>query len=76
MSAINMENFNCIQIYSVNNGLNLLVDKIWVRDDRVYFRALEELEDFQKLLKKEKNDPKVYSIPAESFYSIRCRVYF
>ncbi len=76
MSIIKMDNFNCIQIYSVNNGLNLLVDKIWVRDDRDYFRALEELEDFQKLLKKEKNDPKVYSIPAESFYSIRCRVYF
>ncbi len=75
MSIIKMENFNCIQIYSVNNGLNLLVDKIWVKDDRVYFRALEELENLQMPLIKEKNDPKVYSIPAESFYSIRCRVY-
>jgi hypothetical protein len=71
-----MENFNCIQIYSVNNDLNLLVDKIWVKDDRVYFRAIKELEHSYKHLRKEENDSKVYSIPADSFYSIRCRVYF
>lgn len=76
MSIIKMENFNCIQIYSVNNDLNLLVDKIWVKDDRVYFRAINELEHSYKHLRKEENDPKVYSIPADSFYSIRCRVYF
>lgn len=76
MSAINMENFNCIQIYSVNNDVNLLVDKIWVKNDRVYFRVLKELEHSHKRLKKEENNPKVYSIPAESFYSIRCRLYF
>ena len=76
MSIIKMEDFNCIQIYSVNNGLSLLVDKIWVKDDRVYFRVIKELEHSHKRLKKEENDPQVYSISAESFYSIRCRVYF
>ena len=76
MSIIKTDNFNCIQIYSVNNDVNLLVDKIRVENDRVYFRALEELEHSHVRLKKEENDPKVYSIPAESFYSIRCRVYF
>ena len=75
MSIIKMENFNCIQIYSVNNDVNVLVDKIWVKDDRVYFRVLDELEHSHKRLRKE-NNPKVYSIHAESFYSIRCRVYF
>ncbi len=77
MSIIKMENFNCIQIYSVNNDVNVLVDKIWVKNDRVYFRVLEELESSltHKRLRKE-NYPKVYSIHAESFYSIRCRLYF
>lgn len=74
MSIIKMENFNCIQIYSVNNDVNVLVDKIWVNEDRVYFRVLEELENSHKRLRKE-NDPKVYSISADSFYSIRCRLY-
>ena len=75
MAIIKMEDFNCIQVYSVNNDVNLLVDKIWINGDRVYFRVLEELENSQKHLRKE-NDPKIYSIPAESFYSIRCRLYF
>jgi len=75
MAIIKMDNFNCIQVYSVNNDVNLLVDKIWVKDDRVYFRVLEELERSHERLRKE-NDLKVYSIPAESFYSIRCRLYF
>ena len=76
MSIIKMDNFNCIQIYSVNNDVNLLVDKIWVENDRVYFRVIKELESSYKRLRKEENDPQVYSISAESFYSIRCRVYF
>lgn len=75
MAIIKMENFNCIQVYSVNNDVNLLVDKIWVKDDRVYFRVLEALEHSHKRLRKE-NDLKVYSINADSFYSIRCRLYF
>ena len=75
MAIIRMENFNCIQVYSVNNDVNLLVDKIWVNNDRVYFRVLEKLQHSQNRLRQEK-DPKVYSIPSESFYSIRCRLYF
>ena len=74
MAIIKMENFNCIQVYSVNNDVNLLVDKIWINNDRVYFRVLEELEISHKQFRKEK-DPKVYSISADSFYSIRCRLY-
>ena len=75
MALIKMENFNCIQVYSMNNDVNLFVDKIWVKNDQVYFRVLEELEHSLKPLRKEE-DPKIYSIPSESFYSIRCRLYF
>jgi hypothetical protein len=70
-----MENFDCFQVYSFNNGVNILVDKMWIKDKRIFFRVLEELEPSQKYFKKE-NESKIYSINADSLYSIRCRLYF
>jgi len=69
-----MENFNCFQVYSINNNVNLLVDKMWVKNNRVYFRVVKELEYPDERLKKE-DDSKIYSIHADSLYSIRCRLY-
>ncbi len=70
-----MEKFDCFQVYSYNNHVNMLVDKIWVKNDRVYFRVLEKLENSHKQLRKEK-ESNVYSIHVNSFFTLRCRLYF
>jgi hypothetical protein len=74
---VRMEKFDCFQVYSYNNSVNMLVDKIWVKDDRVYFRVLEELENSRNhsVLRKEQ-DPNVYSIHVSSLFTLRCKLYF
>ncbi|MFX1340298.1 MAG: hypothetical protein ACFFDK_16940 [Promethearchaeota archaeon] len=72
-----MEKFDCFQVYSYNHSVNMLVDKIWVKNDRVYFRVLEELSNSHKNLElKKEQDPNVYSIHINSFFTIRCKLYF
>ena len=70
-----MEKFDCFQVYSYRNGVNMLVDKIWVKDDRVYFRVLEKLDNSHKHLRKEQ-ESNVYSIHVDSFFTLRCKLYF
>ena len=70
-----MDKLDCFQVYSYNNSVNMLVDKIWVKGDRIYFRVLEELENSQKYLRKE-NTPNVYSIHVNSIFTLRCKLYF
>ena len=70
-----MEKFDCFQVYSYNNRVNMLVDKIWVKDDRVYFRVLKELKNSYKKLRKER-ESNVYSIHVNSLFTLRCRLYF
>ena len=70
-----MEKFDCFQVYSHNDGVNILVDKIWIKEDRIYFRVMEKIENFHSHFRRE-NESNIYSIPANSLYSIRCRLYF
>ncbi|GAH32967.1 unnamed protein product, partial [marine sediment metagenome] len=55
--------------------LNILVDKIWVKDNRIYFRVQEIISGEKRYLRKE-NIPNIYSIPDKDLFSIRCRLYF
>lgn len=70
-----MEKLDCFQVYSYNHSVNVLVDKIWVKNDRIYFRVLEELENSQNHLRKE-HKPNVYSINVSSIFTLRCKLYF
>jgi hypothetical protein len=72
-----MQKLNCFQVYSkgISGEVNLLVDKIWLENDRIYFRVLKKLSTEKNHLKKEKQ-AKIYSIHEKDIYSIRCRLYF
>ncbi len=77
-----MEKFDCFQVYSYNHSVNMLVNKIWVKNDRVYFRVLEELEnsnnhlETRKIRIRKEQDPNVYSIHVNSIFTLRCKLYF
>ncbi|TFG30182.1 MAG: hypothetical protein EU532_01720 [Promethearchaeota archaeon] len=70
-----MEKLDCFQVYSYSDGVNILVDKIWIKEDRIYFRVLKKIYNYHKHFRKE-SESNVYSIPANSLYSIRCKLYF
>ena len=70
-----METLDSFQVYSFNNGVSIMVDKIWIDGNRIFFRVLKELKSAPKYFRRE-NSPKVYSMPADSLYSLRCRLYF
>ena len=71
------EKLTSFQVYSTGNLgiLNILVDKIWVKDNRIYFRVQEIISSGNRNLRKEKI-PNVYSIPEKDLFSIRCRLYY
>ncbi|TFG07876.1 MAG: hypothetical protein EU539_03905 [Promethearchaeota archaeon] len=72
-----MEELLSFQVYSIekNENLNFLADKAWIRNNRIYFRILENLSMDEDDLKKER-EPNIYSINLNEIYSIRCRIYF
>jgi len=72
-----MEKLTSFQVYSAGNigTLNILVDKIWVKDNRIYFRVHKILSIEKTYLKKEKS-PNIYSIHENDLFSIRCKLYF
>jgi len=71
------ENLTSFQVYSTGNFgvLNILVDKIWVNNKRIYFRVRKIITSKDNYLKKERY-PNIYSIHQEDVFSIRCRLYF
>ena len=71
------EKLTSFQVYSTGNLgiLNILVDKMWVKDNRIYFRVQEIISGEKRYLRKEKV-PNIYSIPEKDLFSIRCRLYF
>jgi len=73
---MNLLNLTSFQVYSTGNFgvLNILVDKIWVNDNRIYFRVRKIITSKNSYLKKEKY-PNIYSIPQKDVFSIRCRLY-
>ena len=72
-----MENINCFQVYSNSsqNKVSFLVDKIWIKNKRIFFRVIDELPSKTYHLKKEKGK-NVYSLDESEVYTIRCRLYF
>jgi len=72
-----MEKLTSFQVYSAGNigTLNILVDKIWVKENRIYFRVQKILSIEKTYLRKEKSS-NIYSIHENDLFSIRCRLYF
>ncbi|MFW9785237.1 MAG: hypothetical protein ACFFFB_23355 [Candidatus Heimdallarchaeota archaeon] len=70
------EKITSFHVYSQDNniGLNILVDKIWLENDRVYFRVNEFLSGNKNYLRKEKGKA-IFSIHESFIFSIRCRIY-
>lgn len=75
--ASKTENLECFQVYGQGDkgNLNLLVDKIWLKNNRIYFRVLELLSNEKNRLRKERGY-NIYSIHENEIFTIRCRLYF
>ncbi len=73
---MNTEKLKSFQVYSQEGhiDLNLLVDKIWLENDRIYFRVIEILSRAKNHLRKE-NEHNIYSIHEKNIFSIRCKLY-
>ncbi len=63
-----LEMFSAFQLYStgISNGINIVVDRLWIEKNKVYFRVLEGIPLNQKYFKKE-YESNVYSISREDF---------
>ncbi|MBD3255058.1 MAG: hypothetical protein GF383_08185 [Candidatus Lokiarchaeota archaeon] len=70
-----MEQLDCFQVYSLTDGVNFFVDKIWLKEDRLYFRVIEDLQNPSNQFRRE-SDERVYSIQTHNLCSIRVRLYF
>ncbi|MFX0032961.1 MAG: hypothetical protein ACFE8E_10245 [Candidatus Hodarchaeota archaeon] len=70
------EKITSFHVYSheTNIDLNLLVDKIWLENDRIYFRVCEFLSGNRDYLRKEKGKG-IFSLHESFIFSIRCRIY-
>ena len=73
----NLQQLSAFQIYSTGarNKVNVMVDRLWIKDNRVYFRVVEGLPLNERMFKNE-NTHDIYSIKKEYLLSIRCRLYF
>ncbi|TFG04001.1 MAG: hypothetical protein EU542_00385 [Promethearchaeota archaeon] len=71
------ETIKCFQVYGQGSeqSLNFLVDRMWIDNNRVYFRVLKILSKERNHLRKE-NQSNVYSIDEKHLFSIRTRLYF
>lgn len=72
-----MEKVSCFQVYSnsLQDGLYFMVDKIWIKESRIFFRVVEEIPS-QKFHFRKETGKNIYSIHEEDLFSIRCRLYF
>ena len=73
----NLEQLSDFQIYSNGHSddLDIIVDRLWIKNNRVFLRVVEGNPPREKGFRKEKGIS-VYSINKEDFVSIRCRLYF
>ncbi|MFX1568796.1 MAG: hypothetical protein ACFFCV_10575 [Promethearchaeota archaeon] len=73
----NLLTISAFQIYStgIRDQINIMVDRLWIKDNRVFFRVVEELLPNKKYFRKEQGT-NVFSIIREDLLSIRCRLYF
>jgi hypothetical protein len=72
-----LERLSSFQIYCTGNSddLDFMVDRLWIKNNRVFFRVVEGNPPREKGFRKE-NGLNVFSINKEDFISIRCRLYF
>lgn len=72
-----LQTFSAFQIYStgISDKISVMVDRLWIKDNRVFFRVVECMTPTEKIFRKEYSN-NVYSISRKSFVSIRCRLYF
>jgi flagellar biosynthesis regulator FlaF len=71
------ETIDSFQVYgqAINGNLNILVDRMWIENRRVYFRVIKVLSKEENYLRRE-NRSNIYSIDEKHLYSIRTRIYF
>ena len=71
-----MEKLKYFQVYSDSKKItiNILVDKIWIQNNRIYFRIMKNL--CSRLQLKKEKEPHIYSIDMHDLFSIRCKLYF
>ncbi len=72
-----LQTFSAFQIYStgISDKISVMVDRLWIKDNRVFFRVVEDMNTNEKTFRKEYSN-NVYSISRKDFISIRCRLYF
>lgn len=72
-----LQTLSAFQIYSLGipNDINIMVDHIWIKNNRLFFRVVEGLPLNVKNFRNEHSN-NVYSISRNDFVSIRCRLYF
>jgi hypothetical protein len=71
-----MQKLKHFQVYSDSKtkAINILVDKIWIQNNRIYFRIMENL--CPKLQLRQEKELDIYSIDINELFSIRCKLYF
>lgn len=72
-----LQTLSAFQIYSIGipDDINIMVDHLWIKDNRVFFRVVEGMPPNVKNFRNEPSN-NVYSISTKDFASIRCRLYF
>jgi hypothetical protein len=55
------------------SDLNILVDKVWINDNRIYFKVKQMISNSENFLRKEK-ESNIYSINERDIFSIRCKL--
>ena len=75
--GVNLSILSAFQIYStgIRERISIMVDRLWIKNNRVFFRVVEDLTPNKKYFRKERGT-NVFSIIREDLLSIRCRLYF
>jgi len=73
----NLYALSAFQIYStgIRDQINIMVDRLWIKNNRKFFRVVEELLPNKTYFRKEAGT-NVFSIIREDILSIRYRLYF
>jgi len=73
----NLESLSAFQMYStgIRDNINIMVDRLWIKDNRVFFRVIKNILPHKINFRKERGT-NVFSISKEDLLSIRCRLYF
>ncbi|MFX1419523.1 MAG: hypothetical protein ACFE9N_11445 [Promethearchaeota archaeon] len=72
-----LQSLSAFQIYSTGttDRISIMVDHLWIKDNKVFFRVIEGTPPIKTYFRKER-ELNVFSICKEDLLSIRCRLYF